>query len=65
MERLTARDGLSVEQFFATAVSEKIAVLEAEDYIGKQAVKASDEAFLEALSQIHDVPVTESWNKMP
>lgn len=65
VERLTAQDGFSVDQFFATAASEKIAVLEAENYIGQRASRANDEAFLEAVSQIPAAPITEEWDKMP
>ena len=33
VEQLAATDGISVDQFMATALAEKIAVLEAVDYI--------------------------------
>ena len=65
VKRLTEKDGLSVDQFFATAASEKIAVLEAEDYIAKRAARASDAAFLEAVSHIPAAPVTEKWDRIP
>jgi hypothetical protein len=64
VERLSAQDGLSVDQFFATAASEKIAVIEAEGYIRQRAERATDEAFLDAVAHIPAVPVTESWDKM-
>lgn len=65
VERLTAQDGFSVDQFFAAAASEKIAVIEAEGYIGKRAARASDAAFLDAVAHIPAVPMTEAWDKLP
>ena len=65
VERLAAADGISVYQFFATAASEKLSVIEAIDYIGSRASRAGDVAFLEALSHIPDSPVTDSWDKLP
>ena len=63
VERLAAADHISVDQFFATAASEKLAVMEAVGYIGARASRADDAAFMEALSQIPDVPVAEPWDK--
>ncbi len=65
VERLSAQDGLTVDQFFATAASEKIAVMEAVDYIGQRAARADDKAFLEAISHIPAAPISEVWDKMP
>lgn len=65
VERLTAQDGCTVDQFFATAASEKIAVMEAESYIHQRAERASDEAFLEAVSHIPATPPAEPWDKLP
>jgi hypothetical protein len=65
VERLSAQDGFSVDQFFATAASEKIAVIEAVGYIAQRADKADDEAFLDAVSHIPAAPVTEDWDQLP
>ena len=65
VERLAAADGISVDQFFATAASEKLSVIEAFDYVASRASRANDAAFLEALSHIPDSPVTDSWDKLP
>lgn len=62
VERLAAADSISVDQFFATAASEKLSVIEAVDYI---ASRADDAAFMEAISHIPDAPITEAWDKMP
>jgi len=65
VERLASRDSMSVDQFFATAASEKLSVMEAVDYISARAARADDAAFMEAVSHIPDVPVTAEWNRMP
>ena len=65
VERLSAADGISVDQFFATAAAEKLSVIEAFDYLGSRASRANGAAFLEALSHIPDSPVTDSWDKLP
>lgn len=59
--RLVAEDGMSVDQFFATAAAEKLSVIEAFDYLASRAFRANDAAFLEALSHIRDSPVTDFW----
>jgi len=63
VERVAAKEGLSVDQFFATAASEKLAVLEAVDYIGERAARASDAAFDEAISQIPSAGVEAEWDE--
>ena len=65
VERLAAENSMSVDQFFTTAASEKVSVIEAVDYIAARAARAKDAAFEEAISHIPDTPVTESWDKMP
>lgn len=64
VERLTAEDGFTVDQFFATAASEKIAVMEAESYIRQRADRADDSAFLDAVAHIPATPITESWDRI-
>ena len=65
VERLAAEDRITVDQFFATAASEKLSVIEAVDYIAARAARANDTDFLKAVSQIPNAPVTEEWDKMP
>lgn len=64
VERLSAKDGVSVDQFFALAASEKLSVLEAVDYIAARAAKADDAAFEEAIKSIPSVPVTDAWDRL-
>ena len=60
VERLAAQDRMSVDQFFATAASEKLSVMEAVDYI---AARADEATFLEEIGHIPDAPVTEEWDR--
>ena len=47
VERLAAKDGISVDQFYATAAAEKLSALETADYIAQRAARADREAFLD------------------
>lgn len=51
---LSKRDSVSINQFVATAVAEKISAMETEDYLGHRARRASREKFELALAQIPD-----------
>lgn len=45
-EALAASEGVSIDQFLATALAEKIAVLEAVDYISARTARGDERAFL-------------------
>ncbi len=51
---LSKRDRVSINQFVATAVAEKISAMETEDYLAQRAKNASREKFEAALKQIPD-----------
>ncbi len=51
---LSKRDHVSINQFVATAVAEKISALETEDYLSKRAKRASRKKFEAALAQVPD-----------
>ena len=51
---LSKRDSVSINQFVATAVAEKISAMETEDYFAHRARRASREKFELALAQIPD-----------
>jgi len=51
---LSKRDHVSINQFVATAVAEKISAMETEDYLARRAARASREKFEEALAQVPD-----------
>ena len=52
---LAKKEGISINQFIASAVAEKISALMTEDYLVKRAKKGNKEAFLEAMSKVPDV----------
>lgn len=51
---LSKEDQISLNQFIATAVSEKVSALNTESYINERAKRASKEKFLKALSKVSD-----------
>ena len=51
------KDNISINQFISSAVSEKLAVFLAEDYLSRRAAKADKEKFKAALSAVPDIPV--------
>jgi len=65
VEQLAATDGISVDQFMATALAEKIAVLEAVDYIPRRAARADEQAFLKVLAKVPAGEPEEAWDKLP
>ena len=64
VERLAAKDGISVDQFYATAAAEKLSALETADYIAQRAARADREAFLRVMEKVPDVP-PEEWDRLP
>ena len=64
VERLAAKDGISVDQFYASAAAEKLAALETADYIAQRAARADREAFLRVLAKVPDAE-PEAWDRLP
>ena len=64
VERLAADDGISVDQFIATATAEKLAVLEAGNYIRNRGTQADDVAFERLLEKIPATQPTEEWDRL-
>lgn len=64
VESLASAEGYSVDQFFATAASEKLAVIREHDYIAERAKRADEQAFEAALKAIPGDPV-EEWDRKP
>jgi hypothetical protein len=52
---LSKRDRVSINQFVASAVAEKISALETEDYLNERATRASRKKFEAALQNVPDV----------
>jgi hypothetical protein len=51
---LSRRDHVSINQFVATAVAEKISALETEDYLAQRAGRSSRKKFVAALTHVPD-----------
>ena len=64
VERLAAKDGISVDQFYASAAAEKLSALETADYIAQRAARADREAFLRVLAKVPDAE-PEAWDRLP
>ena len=52
---LAKEEHISINQLMATALAEKIAVLDAESYIKERAIRGSREKFLDAMNTVPDV----------
>jgi len=53
-ESLAKADGIPIEQFIATALAEKVAVLDADLYIRSRASRGSREKFERVLAKVPD-----------
>ena len=56
LRRLAKREGISINQFVASAAAEKVAALMTEQYLEERARRGSRERFREVLARIPDVP---------
>jgi hypothetical protein len=54
-QALAQDDGIPLDQFIATALAEKVAVLDADDYIRERAARGSREKFDAVLAKVPDV----------
>jgi hypothetical protein len=54
-QALAEDDGVPLDQFIATALAEKVAVLDSESYIQERAQRASRERFDRVLAKVPDV----------
>ena len=61
---LAEEEGISVEQFAATAIAEKMAALMTETYLRARAQRGSREQYDAALAQVPDVE-PEDYDKLP
>ena len=53
-QSLAQDDGVPIDQFIATALAEKVAVLDADSYIRERAARGSREKFDRVLSKVPD-----------
>ncbi|MEH2210110.1 toxin-antitoxin system HicB family antitoxin [Nostoc sp.] len=64
LQELAKQDGISIDQFVATAVAEKIAALTTEIYLGKLAKRGSREKYDAVLAKVPDIE-PESYDQLP
>jgi hypothetical protein len=64
-QSLAQDDGIPLEQFIATALAEKIAVLDADIYIRERAARDSREKFERVLAKVPDVEPEEQDRLSP
>lgn len=55
IRKLAKKDRISINQFAASALAEKISALETEDYLSQRAKRGSRAKFDRALSKVPDV----------
>ena len=56
IRQMAKREGISINQFIASAAAEKMAALLTEEYIEKKAKRASLQKFQAVLNKVPDVP---------
>ena len=64
LQTLAERDGISIDQFIATAVAEKMAALLTEAYLEERAQRGSRAKYAAALAQVPDVE-PEPYDRLP
>ena len=58
-KELSSKDSVSLNQFIATAVAEKVSALNTESYLQERASNASKKKFLNALNKVPDIDTSE------
>jgi hypothetical protein len=51
LEKISARDGTSMNQFLVIAAAEKVAAMETENFFAERRARADDKAFLRILNR--------------
>ena len=64
LQELVNREGISTDQFIASAVAEKMSALMTEAYLEERAKRASRAKYEAALAQVPDVG-PEAYDKLP
>ena len=54
VKALASKDNISINQFIATALAEKLSALDTENYLEKRAHRGSRKKYLKVLSKIKD-----------
>lgn len=55
VKELARRDGISINQFVASAIAEKMSALLTEEYLKDRASKGNKNAFLKAMKKVPDI----------
>ena len=63
IRQMAKREGISINQFIASAAAEKMAALLTEEYIEKRAKRANRKKFQAVLNKVPDVP-SENHDRM-
>lgn len=63
---LAASEGVTIDQFIASAAAEKLAAWETEDYLSARAARSNPNRVEELLAKVPDVEPSEAWDqKLP
>ena len=54
VKALASKDNISINQFIATALAEKLSALDTENYLEKRARRGSRKKYLKVLSKVKD-----------
>lgn len=54
VKALASKDNISINQFIATALAEKLSALDTENYLEERARRGSRKKYLEVLSKVKD-----------
>lgn len=58
VKALAKKDGISINQFAASAIAEKMAAFLTEEYLNKRAAEGNRTAFLAAMAKVPDMPAS-------
>jgi hypothetical protein len=64
LQELAEREGITVEQFIASAVAEKMSALMTESYLAERAKRGNRTKYEAALAQVPDVE-PEEYDRLP
>ena len=64
VEQFAREEGVSVDDYLATVISQRIAVAEADSYIRRRGAKGSAKRMLETLRRAPDIE-PEPWDRTP
>ncbi len=60
VKHLAKKEGISINQFIASAVAEKMSALKTESYLLERSKKGNKKAFLQAMSKVPDAEPEEN-----